>query len=93
MASTSSRLVGKMGNEKTASWEGGGHREFRRWISASVCVPSGEREARDGGRDDTAAQVVAASATAEPHGPSGIRRHAVHRLSCRCLADSSLRAL
>jgi hypothetical protein len=81
------------GKRKTASLGGRRHREFRRWISASGCVPSGEREAWDGGRDDTAAQVVAASATAEPHGPSGIRRHAVHRLSCRCLADSSLLAL
>src|SRR4029453_10181023 len=64
----------EIGNEKTASREGGGHREIGRWISASRCVPSGEREARDGGRYGTAAQVETAAVTAAPHGSLGVRR-------------------
>jgi len=78
---TPPRFREEMRNEKTASLEGGGHREFGRWISASRCVPSGEREARDGGRGDPAAQVSAASATAEPQHALDVRRHVGHRLS------------
>src|SRR4029453_11959154 len=71
--------------KKTASLGGGGHREFGRWISASRCGPSGEREALAGGRDDPAAQVDGASATAEPQPLIDIRRHVVHHLSSRSL--------
>ena len=71
----------KMGNEKPPPREGGGHREIRRSLCALRCVPSGERDARHGGRDEATAQVEAVPADAEPAGSLGIRRHVVHRLS------------
>jgi hypothetical protein len=71
----------KMGNEKPPPREGGGHREIRGSLCALRCVPSGERDARHGGRDEATAQVEAVPADAEPAGSLGIRRHVVHRLS------------